>query len=245
MGLLHTRITNPQTTGCAYGWFPGGLHLGGGQSVDVDFDPFSKLAPNSGYLPMLLQQLRRGQVKFEYWAEEPCSCISAPGSTPAAGRIPAARPRVDLADLKVGAPLGITPKPPAVPTPKPPREQADAPVERPVVAPPPAPRPAKRQSDNPDFKVGAPLGITPKPPTPVKPPTVPAEAPKAEGAPKPAEAPKAPPAAIVGKEKASGADSPAADAGEFGDLTANRGGSAKKAAPKKAAPKKAAPKDKE
>lgn len=157
MGFLHTRITNPRPTGCSYGWFPNGLHLNGHQSVDVAFDPFTTIPVNSGYLPMLIQQLRQGMVKFEYWVEEPCTFIQNPHArkaappmkkTPAA---PAPKPSIPVVEKKVippsemppvqvGAPIGVVPKPPVV-------EVSQEPVkETPVVSAPPMVKVAEEPS---------------------------------------------------------------------------------------------------
>lgn len=112
MGFLHTRITNPRPTGCSYGWFPSGLHLNGHQSVDVDFDPFTTIPLNSGYLPMLIQQLRQGLVKFEYWVEAPCTCIQNPRTRTAA---PPVKKPVIINALEV--PIGEKKSTPIVKTP--------------------------------------------------------------------------------------------------------------------------------
>ena len=147
MGFLHTRITNPRPTGCSYGWFPNGLHLNGHQSVDVAFDPFTTIPVNSGYLPMLIQQLRQGMVKFEYWVEEPCTFIQNPRArkvappTTKTQAAPAPKPSIPVVEKKVippsemppvqvGAPIGVVPKPPVV-------EVSQEPVkETPVVSAP-------------------------------------------------------------------------------------------------------------
>lgn len=157
MGFLHTRITNPRPTGCSYGWFPNGLHLNGHQSVDVAFDPFTTMPVNSGYLPMLIQQLRQGMVKFEYWVEEPCTFIQNPRArkvappTTKTQAAPAPKPSIPVVEKKVippsemppvqvGAPIGVVPKPPVV-------EVSQEPVkETPVVSAPPMVKVAEEPS---------------------------------------------------------------------------------------------------
>ena len=157
MGFLHTRITNPRPTGCSYGWFPNGLHLNGHQSVDVAFDPFTTIPANSGYLPMLIQQLRQGMVKFEYWVEEPCTFIQNPRARKAApptpkppaapapkSSIPVVEKKVippsEMPPVQVGAPIGVVPKPPVV-------EVSQEPVkETPVVSAPPMVKVAEEPS---------------------------------------------------------------------------------------------------
>lgn len=127
MGLLHTRITNPRPVGCAYGWFPGGLRLAGGESIEVDFDPFTALPANSSDLPQLMMDLKQGFVKFEYRAEAPCTmkAVNKPVSTQPLPPPPPppSTPAHSDAPVLVTGPAGIKPvtppPPPPLPEPKP------------------------------------------------------------------------------------------------------------------------------
>lgn len=133
MGFLHVRITNPRPTGCSYGWYPNGLHLAGNQSIDVDFDPFTTIPVNSGYLQMLKQQLIQGQVKFEYWVEAPCTTIQNPHLRPAKPAVAVKPPLPPQKESLVAIPPSA-PKPP--PAPK--EEKPVEPVPPLVNIPPPA-----------------------------------------------------------------------------------------------------------
>lgn len=158
MGLLYTKITNPLNVGCSYSWFPGGIHLRPGESRTVNFDPFTSVMVKKKHLKaLMLQDLNSGRVKFEYWAEEPATCILPEEPAKRATRQHPPAPPVEEG-FRADAPKREE-KPDTSPEPQK-AEDAQADEDDGVfrLSPPPrAARPAREEDDDP-FTISTPGG---------------------------------------------------------------------------------------